>query len=350
MKLRITSSIIALSLVIVSFINDDKSLFKTPEGWQKPVYDFTKNPLTKERIALGRKLFYDPILSKDNTISCSSCHLSHTAFTHIDHQLSHGIKGKIGTRNSPALMNLAWQNSFMWDGSINHLDMQSLAPITHPDEMGETIENVIVKLQKTEKYPTIFKQAYGDSMITGANTLKAISQFMLTLVSAESKYDKVMSLRGVAMKEAKQAGDKNVAFNQYELKGYDLFKTHCASCHREPLFMSNSFENNGLEPDKDLLDGGRIKVTKRKEDSLKFKVPTLRNIEVTYPYMHDGRFPNLQMVLFHYTEGVHQSETLAPALKKKIILSEEDKRNLIAFLKTLTDEDFLHNPKFQYAP
>jgi cytochrome c peroxidase len=343
MKSLIAFFMLAFSSLMLSF-SSDTPLFLTPKGWQKPLYDFTKNPLTKEKIALGRKLFYDPILSKDNTISCSSCHLSHTAFTHIDHELSHGIKGRIGTRNSPALMNLAWQNSFMWDGSINHLDMQSLAPITHPDEMGETIENVIVKLQKTGKYPILFKQAFGDSIITGANTLKSISQFMLTLVSAESKYDKVMSLQGT-----KQAGDKNVAFNPYELKGYDLFKTHCAACHKEPLFMSNSFENNGLEPDKDLLDSGRIKLTKRKEDAFKFKVPTLRNIEVSYPYMHDGRFPNLQMVLFHYTEGVHQSETLSPLLKNKMNLSEEDKRNLIAFLKTLTDEDFLHNPDFQYA-
>ncbi len=336
MKSLIIISIVAFSLLLLSFINDNEPLFIMPKGWQKPVYDFAKNPLTKEKIELGRQLFYDPILSKDNTISCSSCHLSYTAFTHIDHQLSHGIGGKIGTRNAPALMNLAWQNSFMWDGSINHLDMQSLAPITHPDEMGETIENVIIKLQKTGKYPQLFKQAYGDSLITGEHTLKAISQFMLTLVSANSKYDKILR------------GDKNETFNQYELKGYDLFKTHCAACHKEPLFSSNSFENNGLEPDKDLLDSGRMKVTKRKEDALKFKVPTLRNIEVTYPYMHDGRFPNLPMVLFHYTEGVHQSPTLSPLLKKKIVLSEEDKRHLIAFLKTLTDEEFLHNPKFQY--
>jgi cytochrome c peroxidase len=337
-------AVFIFSTMTLSFIGDNTPLFITPKGWEKPVYDFTKNPLTKEKIALGRILFYDPILSKDNTISCSSCHLSHTAFTHIDHQLSHGIEGKIGTRNAPTLMNLAWSNSFMWDGAINHLDMQSLAPITHPDEMGETIENVVNKLQKTTKYPTLFKAAFGDSLITGEHTLKAISQFMLTLVSANSKYDKVMSLRGT-----KQEGDKNIAFNDYELKGYGLFKKHCASCHKEPLFTNNAFENNGLELDTTLMDYGRIKITKRKEDSLKFKVPSLRNVEVSYPYMHDGRFPNLPMVLFYYTEGVHQSKTLAPALKKKIILSEADKGHLIAFLKTLTDEDFLHNPAFQYA-
>jgi cytochrome c peroxidase len=337
MKPLISITIIALSILLLSFANDNNALFVPPKGWEKPVYDFSKNPLTKEKIELGRQLFYDPILSKDNTISCSSCHLSYTAFTHIDHDLSHGIKGRIGTRNAPALMNLAWQNSFMWDGAIADLDRQSLAPIAHPDEMDETIENVVAKLQKTGKYPTLFKQAFGDSLVTGAHTLKAMSQFMLTLVSANSKYDRILR------------GPKNETFNAYELKGYELFKTHCATCHKEPLFSSNSFENNGLEPDSILKDMGRMKVTKRKEDALKFKVPTLRNIEVTYPYMHDGRFPNLPMVLFHYTEGVHQSATLSPFLKKKITLSEVDKRNIIAFLKTLTDEEFLHNPKFQYA-
>ena len=323
-------------IMVLSFVNSTTDLFSIPKGWAKPVYDFSKNPLTKEKIALGRALFYDPILSKDNTISCASCHLSYTAFTHIDHDLSHGIKGRIGTRNSPALMNLAWNTSFMWDGSIRHLDMQALAPITNADEMDETLPNVISKLQKSTIYPTYFKHAYGDTAITGERMLKAISQFMLTLVSANSKYDKILR------------GDKNISFTEYELKGYDLFKKNCASCHKEPLFTNYAFENNGLEPDKTLLDAGRMKVTQRLEDSLKFKVPTLRNIEVSYPYMHDGRFKSLQMVLFHYTETIYHSATLSKKLKNKMILSEKDKTNIIAFLKTLTDEDFLHNPEFQY--
>ena len=323
-------------IMVLSFVNSTTDLFSIPKGWAKPVYDFSKNPLTKEKIALGRALFYDPILSKDNTISCASCHLSYTAFTHIDHDLSHGIKGRIGTRNSPALMNLAWNTSFMWDGSIRHLDMQALAPITNADEMDETLPNVISKLQKSTIYPTYFKHAYGDTAITGERMLKAISQFMLTLVSANSKYDKILR------------GDKNISFTEYELKGYDLFKKNCASCHKEPLFTNYAFENNGLEPDKTLLDAGRMKVTQRLEDSLKFKVPTLRNIEVSYPYMHDGRFKSLQMVLFHYTETIYHSATLSKKLKNKMILSEKDKTNIILFLKTLTDEDFLHNPEFQY--
>ncbi len=337
MKQYIILSFFALTILTLSFVNDEAALFVIPFGWQKPVYDFNKNPLTKEKVELGRMLFYDPILSKDNTISCASCHLSHTAFTHIDHPLSHGIEGRIGTRNSPALMNLAWSQGLMWDGAINHLDVQSLAPITHHDEMDETLDNVIAKLQNNKTYPRAFQQAFGDSIVTGEHLLKAISQFMLTLVSADSKYDKILR------------GEKDIAFNQWEAKGYELFKKNCASCHKEPLFTNNAFENNGLEPDSTLNDVGRMKVTKRKEDAYKFKVPTLRNIEVSYPYMHDGRFPNLPMVLFHYTEGVQDSPTLSKELKNKIILSEDDKRCLVAFLKTLTDEAFLHNPKFQYS-
>jgi cytochrome c peroxidase len=336
MKIFKTFITIIVVLIVAAFTSGDNGLFIIPQGWQKPTYNFKKNPLTQAKIELGRTLFYDPRLSKDNTISCASCHLARTAFTHVDHDLSHGIQGRIGTRNSPALMNLAWQKHFMWDGAVNHLDVQSLAPITHPKEMDETLPNVIAKLQKTNHYPTLFKQAFGDSIITGEHTLKAIAQFMLTLVSADSKYDKI------------QRGEKGVAFNQYEVRGYELFKTHCASCHQEPLFTNNSFENNGLAMDSTLKDMGRMSVTKRAEDAFKFKVPTLRNVEVSYPYMHDGRFPNLQMVLFHYTESVQQSPTLSNALKKKLMLSPDDKRDLIAFMKALTDESFLHNPKFQY--
>jgi cytochrome c peroxidase len=336
MKLFKTFITIIVVFMVAAFTSGDHGLFIIPQGWQKPTYNFKKNPLTNAKIELGRALFYDPRLSKDNTISCASCHLARTAFTHVDHDLSHGIQGRIGTRNSPALMNLAWQKHFMWDGAVNHLDVQSLAPITHPKEMDESFPNVLAKLQKTNHYPTLFQRAFGDSMITGEHTLKAIAQFMLTLVSADSKYDKI------------QRGEKGIAFNQYELRGYELFKIHCASCHTEPLFTNNSFENNGLAMDSTLMDKGRMSVTKRPEDAFKFKVPTLRNVEVSYPYMHDGRFPNLPMVLFHYTESVQQSPTLSNALKKKLILSPDDKRDLIAFMKALTDENFLHNPKFQF--
>jgi len=308
--------------------------FAVPKSWPKPHYDFTKNPLSTSKIELGRVLFYDPILSKNNTISCASCHSQYTAFTHVDHSLSHGIDDRIGTRNSPTLMNLAWHSSFMWDGAINHLDMQALAPISHPDEMGEKIETVVPKLQASKNYRSLFYKAFGDSVITGQHTLKALSQFMLTLVSANSKYDSVMR--------------KQTQFTVQEKNGYVLFQKNCASCHAEPLFTNLQFENNGLALDTTLNDYGRMKITKNKNDSLKFKVPTLRNIEFSYPYMHDGRFKRLSDVLKHYTTGVQHGKTLAKQLEQPILLSSNQRVDLTAFLLTLTDREFLFNPKYSF--
>lgn len=307
--------------------------FKTPKYWPKPHYDFSKNPLTEEGFQLGRTLFYDPILSRDSTISCSSCHLQATGFTHVDHSLSHGIDGKIGTRNSMTLMNLAWSKSFMWDGGVNHLDMQPLNPITSPLEMDETLGQLIQKLQKSDKYQQLFKNAFGDSKVTGQRILKALSQFELLLVSSNSKYDKVMR--------------HEETFTVQEQKGYQLFKTNCASCHNEPLFTSEKFENNGLSIDETLNDIGRMKITNKQEDYLRFKVPTLRNIQFTFPYMHDGRFKTLTDVVKHYN-SIEKSKNLPKQLSKPMNLSDNDRVDLVAFLKTLTDTEFLFDKRFSY--
>ena len=307
-----------------------------PDSWPEPAYDFDKNPLTKEGVELGRKLFYEPILSKDNSISCSNCHLSYSAFTHIDHALSHGIKDSIGIRNSPALMNLAWSESFMWDGAVNHLDVQALAPITDPSEMGSEINHVIQKLQETSYYPILFQETFGDSIITGEHLLKALSQFQLTLISANSKYDQIMR---------KEAG---ISFSEQEQSGYAIFKSNCNSCHQEPLFSSNIFASNGLPIDTFLMDFGRMRITQNPEDSLKFKIPTLRNIEFSYPYMHDGRFKKLSQVVQHYNSGIIQHETIADELKNGIQLSHPEQIDLISFLLTLSDKEFLFNPDFAF--
>ncbi len=327
--------LIVISITIYGFSSID-SLIVIPLGWGKPNYDFTKNPLNKETVALGRKIFYDPILSRDSTISCSSCHLSYTAFTHVDHDLSHGINGKIGTRNAPALMNLAWSKSFMWDGAVNHLDMQALAPISHPAEMGNDIENIVAQLQHSASYPNLFKAAFGDTVINGARILKAIAQFELTLISANSKYDQVMR---------KEPG---VHFSTQEENGLLIFRKSCASCHTEPLFTNQQFANNGLAMDTFLKDIGRMKITQNAQDSLCFKIPTLRNIEYSFPYMHDGRFKKLSDVLKHYTSDIQQSSTLSRQLQQPIILSSDQKVDLVAFLLTLTDKSFLYNPIFAY--
>ena len=305
-----------------------------PKDWPKPVYDFSKNPLTEEGFQLGRNLFYDPILSRDNTISCASCHLQQTGFTHVDHDLSHGIDGRIGTRNSATLMNLAWNKNFMWDGGVNHLDVQFIHPITSEVEMDDTMENVVSKLQKSDLYPNLYKQAFGTEKITGQLTLKALSQFVVMLTTSNSKYDKVLR--------------KEEKFTEMEQKGYDLFKQHCASCHKEPLFTNDGFENNGLAVDTTLNDMGRMRITQNESDKQKFKVPTLRNVQFTFPYMHDGRFKTLNDVIKYYNSGIEKSKTLAKELQKPMNLTDNERTELVSFLKTLTDKEFLFNPRFSY--
>lgn len=308
---------------------------EVPKGWPKPFYDAQKIPLSQEGFELGKALFYDPILSRDNTISCASCHLQATGFTHVDHDLSHGIDDRIGTRNSLALINLAWSKNFMWDGGVNHIEVQPLAPITNPVEMDESLENVVDKLQKSNQYPLLFEKAFGTKKITGQLTLKALSQFLVMLVSSNSKYDKMIR--------------NEVTFTVQEQNGYQLFKIHCASCHQEPLFTSEKFENNGLSVDATLNDFGRMKITQNPNDSLKFKVPTLRNIQFTYPYMHDGRFVSLTEVVKHYNFGMIQSKTLAKQLQKPMNLTDKERVDLVSFLLTLSDNDFLFNTKYSYS-
>lgn len=307
-------------------LTGDPAVLEFPQNWPKPNYDFSRNPLTKQGIELGRKLFYDPALSRNDMVSCSSCHLSFTAFTHVDHALSHGIEDRIGTRNSPALMNLAWSKHFMWDGAIDHLDFQALAPIAHPAEMDHTIEKVVQKIQSKTAYKALFFNAFGDSTATGERLLKAMSQFELTLISANSKYDRMI------------LGQET--FTEQEQNGYRLFQKNCASCHTEPLFTNSGFERNGLPVDTTLNDYGRMKITKLPSDSLKFKVPTLRNIEFSYPYMHDGRLKKLREVIHHYTQTT--------ALDRKIDLLPNEKVDLVAFLLTLSDKEFLFNPDFSF--
>jgi cytochrome c peroxidase len=326
--------ILVVCIIFFSFQKLEQELFSVPQLWTEPNYDFETNQLSKDKILLGRALFYDPILSSNNQISCASCHAQYTAFTHVDHQLSHGVFDSIGNRNAPALMNLAWHKSYMWDGAIRNLDMQSLAPISHSDEMGSSIEDVVNRLNQSPIYTKLSFDAYGDSAMTGEYTLKALSQFMLTLVSANSKYDQV------------KRGD--ILFTVQEERGYELFLLNCNTCHLEPLFSTFDFANNGLELDANLIDFGRMGVTKNDYDSLQFKIPSLRNIEFSYPYMHDGRFSSIAQVLDHYTEGIIKSETLAHALESPIELSSNDKVDLTAFLLSLTDREFLFNKEYSY--
>jgi cytochrome c peroxidase len=320
-------------LIITAFKLTEKYDFVVPKGWPKPVFDFKKNKLTQEKIFLGRVLFYEPLLSRDNTISCANCHSSFHAFTHVDHALSHGVGDSIGKRNALPLMNLAWQKQFMWDGSISDLNFFSRTPITHPKEMASSLEDVQFKLKKSDSYADLFLKAFGDSGINKERILTSLSAFCITLVSSNSKYDSVMR--------------HQVKFTLQEKNGYRLFKQNCASCHKEPLFTDYSFKNNGLSLDKNLNDSGRMSVTHQIDDYRKFKVPTLRNVEYTYPYMHDGRFKKLSQVLSHYSKGIEDDPNLAEQLKGGLELTSDERVDIIAFLLTLSDRTFVFNNEFQ---
>ena len=326
--------IIPFIALVLAFSPVKNMLWHNPKGWPTPHYDFSKNPISTAKIELGRALFYDPILSQDNSISCATCHSPYNAFAHTDHDLSHGIHDSIGTRNAPALFNAAWQKSFMWDGAIQHLDMLALAPMSHPAEMGEDLVHVINKLQSSTLYPSMFNRAFGDSIITGEHLLKAISQFQLTLVSNGSKYDKVKS------------GEED--FTDQEKNGYTLFLKNCNSCHAEPLFSTFEFANTGLPLDSTLNDLGKYAITHQASDSIKFKIPSLRNLSFTYPYMHDGRFKKLSQVINHYVSKKNQSSTLAEQLRSPIQLTANEKADLITFLLTLDDKSFVFDAKHQF--
>ncbi|MCA0234576.1 MAG: c-type cytochrome [Bacteroidetes bacterium] len=311
-------------------------LFSVPATFPQPTYDLSKNPITNDGVALGKQLFFDSILSRDGSISCGECHNQSHAFTHHGHGFSHGIDNQEGTRNAPPLINLAWQDSFFWDGGVFDLDLFSIAPIENPLEMDEKIGNVLQKLRASKEYPKLFKKAYGSEEITTERFLKALSQFMLTLVSANSKYDQFLAGKAQLSTE--------------ESAGLQLFKDKgCAKCHSGALFTDHSFRSNGLLPEY-TGDLGRYRITENEADKNKFKVPTLRNIEVTYPYMHDARFLNLEAVLRFYAEGVKETGSLDPLLKQNgrlgIPMTADEQQKIIAFLKTLTDQEFLTNPRF----
>lgn len=236
------------------------------------------------------------------------------------------------TRNAPALQNLAWVPLYHWDGGINHIEVQALSPLTAHNEMAENIDSVLQKLRSDSQYKRMFKKAFGKEEINSQKMLKTIAQFVGTLVSADSKYDKMK--KGEA------------TFNPSELHGYEVFKLNCEHCHKEPLFTDNSFKNNGLSQNEFLKDSGRMRITGEFSDSLKFRVPTLRNVSVTQPYMHDGRFYSLCQVIDHYSKGIQQSATLDSSLRYGIQMTKHEKYDLVLFLQTLTDTSFLKNKRF----
>lgn len=305
-----------------------------PDGWPRPQYQFEENPITEDGFILGRALFYEVLLSKDNSVSCGSCHQQHVAFAHANHDLSHGIFGKRGTRNSPGLFNLNWHTSFLHDGGSIHIENQPLAPITNTLEMGEDINAVVAKLQNTKKYRNLFKNAFGEEIVNSQRLLKSLAQFMGLIYSYNSKYDYY------------KRNQNNVQLTVAELRGESLFMEKCNSCHTAPLFSDFAFRSNGLFEKNGLHDKGRELITSEPGDRYKFKTPSLRNIALTGPYMHDGRFKTLEACLDHYTNSSKNQVNLDPLLSVPVPLSETDKKDLIAFLQTLTDNELINDPRF----
>lgn len=303
--------------------------FYQPTHFPEPHYSFQNNPQNEAKFLLGRDLFYDPVLSSDSTVSCATCHAQTHGFADHGVALSSGVNGTLGKRNSPSITNMAWMKSFMWDGGVNHLEVFSVAPIINVLEMNETMAHVVYKLNQNEYYKFKFENAFGVSEITDQHLLFALTQFMAGIISDQSKYDKYV------LGEAE--------LTQEELSGLSLFRQHCATCHQEPLFTDHTYRNNGLD-DSFEDDLGRGLITLDTNDNGKFKVPSLRNVALTYPYMHDGRFYTLSQVLDHYSEGIHtESPNLDPLLTSPLALTSNEKSALIAFLNTLTDYQLLDN-------
>lgn len=312
--------------------------FQVPSNFPPLAYDLSNNPLTEKGFELGKKLFYDGRLASDGLVSCGFCHIQEDAFTHHGHTVSHGVNNNVGTRNAPPIQNLAFQTAFMWDGATTHLDLQSIIPFTSPIEMNGNFSDAIIMMKGDATYRKLFKQAFPDGEINSENMLKALGQFMVMVTSSNSKFDKY------------RRNEPGGTLSTNELEGYEIFNDKCASCHATDIFTDNSYRNNGLPVNPAVNDIGRYRVTELEQDLYKFKVPSLRNIEKTAPYMHDGRFFTLEAVLNHYSSGVVNSSTLDASLNNSgalgIPLSASEKTKLIAFLKTLTDNEFLSNPKY----
>jgi cytochrome c peroxidase len=298
------------------------------------------NPMTVEGVALGRRLFYDPILSGNDNQACADCHAQEDGFSD-SRPFSEGITGEQGNRNAMAIINLGWnQFGFFWDGRASTLEEQALDPVVNPIEMNATWPEVEAKLNSHSDYPALFKQAYGIDVIDSLHVAKAIAQFERTLISGNSRFDKWYNQQAMQLTEQ-------------EIRGFVLYTTEqadCFHCHGlGGLITDNRYHNNGMDNDFS-ADQGRYLVTGSAVDKGKFRTPTLRNIELTAPYMHDSRFFTLEQVVEHYSEHVIQSATLDPLMELVGVggaqLTQTEKEDLVAFLKTFTDTEFINNPEF----
>ena len=320
--------------------------YPEPELRFFPEREKTDNPPTIEGVEIGRFLFYDPILSIDSTISCSSCHKQTFAFSDGGNSFSAGVNGGMSKRSTMPLFNLAWNKHFFWDGKSSSIEEQVFHPVRSDIEMGLDWKVAEDRIRRSSFYRTKFKEYYGDNYIDSVRISAMIGQFERALISAESKYDRV--LKGIDL------------FTEQEYQGYSLMnnqmKGNCINCHDtdgDVLATNLGFSNNGLDNYKnasDYVDVGKAGITGQDKDVGLFKVSSLRNIAVTAPYMHDGRFGTLEEVLDFYSEGLQNSYNIDPKMgyhyRQSRVLSREEKDAIISFLHTLTDSSFLSNPGF----
>jgi cytochrome c peroxidase len=319
-----------------------------PANFGNMIYVPADNPLTVAGVELGRKLFYETALSANNQVSCGSCHKQELAFTD-GKQFSTGVDGSLTKRNSMALINLLWADNFFWDGRAKGLEQQVKFPLEDQHEMGQSMEVSAKKLNEINAYPELFSKAFGSTTINADRIAKALAQFERTLISSNSLYDKFL------------AG--NYIPDSSQLRGMKLFFTNpqpergirgaaCGHCHSGPKTYSELYHNTGL--DNTPVDQGRAEFTNQSSDKGRFRVATLRNIALTAPYMHDGRFRSLNEVLDHYSDHIKEQPKLSPFLKglsnekdrTGLNLSKDEKTDIISFLQMLTDSTFITDPRF----
>jgi cytochrome c peroxidase len=319
------------------YFDNPERLFEAPEYFPEPTYSFDNLYPTEQNVQLGKQLFFDPILSADSSISCNTCHIQQVAFADNPlHRRSVGIDGKIGKRNAPPLANMAFFSSFLWDGGITHLDFVAVNAIESPVEMGDRLENVLLKLNRNQKYRTAFKEVYQLDSITAPFFLKSLSMFMVQMVSDQSKFDKHLR------------GEKSL--NEDELAGLNLFEENCASCHSGVLQSSFDFKRNGLDLTEN--DLGLEDLTGNDFDRHRFRIPSLRNVAITFPYMHNASFNSLEEVVDHYRFNLNENHEVPSAKPLEngrfgIEMTETEKHQIVTFLKTLTDDEFRFNQKFR---
>jgi cytochrome c peroxidase len=356
-KLKLLIPIVMLILLVANCKRDDKkedeikhdtTAYVLETGSFPPNMINPDNKLTVQGVQLGKMLFYEKQMSGDGTLACAGCHMQEFAFTDTA-RFSTGIQGKKGGRQAMTIFNMAWHgNEFFWDGRAHLLRDQSLKPIQDELEMDETLENVVKKLNAMQIYKDQFKRAFGSEEINELKISLALEQFMNSIVSNNSKYDQF--LKDTTVFTASEKRGRKLFFDDYNPFFPNESGADCAHCHSGANFENDKYMNNGLDDNASVTDIGREKVTTMSGDKAKFKVTSLRNIELTAPYMHDGRFSTLEQVVDHYNAGIKASATLDPALEqtraKGLFLNAQDKIDLVNFLKTLTDNTLITNKEY----